>query len=132
MVKPDGVQRGLIGDVIKSLEQKGYRLLALKMLRLERDIAARHYAEHAEKHFFPHLVQYITSGPVVAMVWEGEGVIRGTRVIVGATNPQDAEPGSLRGRFAIDIQRNVVHASDSPESAEREIALYFTPGEILE
>lgn len=132
MVKPDGVQRGLIGEVMKCLERKGFKLAALKMLRLDEGLAERHYAEHIGKPFYPELLEYITSGPVVAMVWEGPGVVRGVRVLVGATNPLEASPGSLRARFAADLQHNVVHASDSPESAQREIALYFTPAELQE
>lgn len=132
MVKPDGVERGLSGEIINSFEQKGFRLIALKMLRLDRDLAGRHYAEHLGKPFFPELEEYIVSGPVVAMVWAGQGVIRGVRVVVGATNPLEAAPGSIRGRLATDVQHNVVHASDSSESAEREIALYFTPAELHE
>lgn len=130
MVKPDGVQRGLIGEVIKTLEEKGFKLIALKMLQMDGDLAGKHYAEHVGKSFYAELLDYITSGPVVAMVWEGRSVVKGVRVLVGATNPLEAAPGSIRGRLAIDIQYNLVHASDSPESAEREIALYFTAGEL--
>jgi len=130
MVKPDGVQRGLIGEVIKSLEEKGFKLKALKMIRLDGDLAGKHYAEHVGKSFYDELIGYITSGPVVAMVWEGRNVVKGVRVLVGATNPLEAAPGSIRGRLATDIQYNLVHASDSPESAEKEIALYFTQGEL--
>lgn len=130
MVKPDGVQRGLIGEVIKCLEQKGFKLAALKMLRLDNDLADKHYAEHIGKPFYPGLLEYIISGPVVAMVWEGPEVVKGVRVLVGATNPLEAAPGSLRARFASNLQHNVVHASDSPASAQREIALYFTAVEI--
>jgi len=132
MVKPDGVQRGLIGVVVKSLEEKGFKLIAMKMIRLDGGLAGKHYAEHVGKSFYDELIGYITSGPVVAMVWEGRSVVKGVRVLVGATNPLEAAPGSLRGRLATDIQYNLVHASDSPESAEREIALYFTPGELME
>ena len=132
MVKPDGVQRGLIGEVVKSLEEKGFKLIAMKMIRLDGGLAGKHYAEHVGKSFYDELIGYITSGPVVAMVWEGRSVVKGVRVLVGATNPLEAAPGSLRGRLATDIQYNLVHASDSPESAEREIALYFTPGELME
>ncbi len=130
MVKPDGVKRGLVGEVIRNLERKGYRLSGIKMLQMDKELAVRHYTEHEGKPFFAELVRYITSGPVVAMVWEGPLVIRGVRVLVGATNPLDADPGSLRGRFAADVTHNLVHASDSYESAEREIGLYFNAEEI--
>ena len=131
MVKPDGVQRGLISAVMGALETKGYKLVGLKMLRVTPELAARHYEEHAGKPFYPGLVEFITSGPVVAMVWEGPSVIMGVRTLMGATHPLEAVPGSIRGSYGVDIGRNIVHGSDSPESAEREINLYFTPGELL-
>jgi len=132
MIKPDGVQRGLIGEIIKTLEQKGYCLKGLKLLRLSEEMADRHYAEHLGKDFYPELRQFITSGPVVAMVWAGPEAVRGVRKLVGATNPLEADPGSIRGRFAKELRFNVVHAADSPESAKREIDLYFTEKELLE
>ncbi|NLK52097.1 MAG: nucleoside-diphosphate kinase [Syntrophomonadaceae bacterium] len=131
MVKPDGVMRQLTGKIIGYLEQKGFKLVALKMLILDQALAEQHYAEHVGKSFFPGLVDFITSGPVVAMVWEGPGVIKGVRELMGATNPAEALPGTIRGQFAVAISRNVIHGSDSPVSAEREIALYFKPEEIL-
>lgn len=132
MVKPDGVQRGLISVVIKSLEEKGYKLAAIKVMNISSDLAQRHYAEHAGKSFFKELIQFITSGPIVAMVWEGRSVVQGVRKILGATNPIEAVPGSLRGSYGVDIGRNIVHGSDSLESARREIGLFFNSEEIIE
>lgn len=130
MVKPDGVQRNLVGKVIMRLEAKGYRLAALKMLQLTREEAGEHYREHVGKKFYAGLVDYITSGPVVAMVWEGKGVVAGVRTLMGVTDPNQAAPGTIRGDFAVEVGRNVVHGADSPESAQREIAIYFKPEEI--
>lgn len=132
MIKPDAVQRGLIGEIISRLERKGLKIVAMKMLNVDRDLAERHYAEHREKPFFQSLVDYITSGPVVAMVVEGKNAVKVVRTLVGATNPQEALPGTIRGDFGMDIGRNVIHASDSLESAEREISLFFKPEEIIE
>ncbi len=132
MVKPDGVQRGLIGEVISRLERKGLKIVAMKMLWIQEELAREHYAEHAEKPFFQALVDYITSGPVVAMVVEGKEAVKVVRTLVGATNPVEASPGTIRGDFGMDIGRNVVHASDSLESAEREIYLFFDADEIVE
>jgi len=129
-VKPDGVQRGLVGEVIKRFEAKGYKLVAIKIVRPTPQFAAEHYADLSSKAFFPGLVQYFSSGPVVAMVWEGAGVIKGGRALVGATNPRDALPGSIRGDLCIQVGRNIIHGSDSPESAAHEIALWFTPYEV--
>lgn len=131
MVKPDGVQRGLVAQVMGAIEDKGYKLVALKLLQLTPELAATHYAEHVGKAFYQDLLACITSGPVVAMVWEGNGAVKGIRTVMGATNPLEAAPGSIRGRFALDIGRNVVHGSDSPESAAREITLYFSPFELV-
>ena len=131
MVKPDGVKRGLIGEVIKRIERKGLKIVAMKMIEISRDLAERHYAEHREKPFFNNLIDYITSGPVVAMVVEGKEAVKVVRNLVGATNPVEASPGTIRGDFAMDIGRNVVHASDSLESAEREISLFFKEEEIV-
>ncbi|MCX8172243.1 MAG: nucleoside-diphosphate kinase [Archaeoglobaceae archaeon] len=125
MVKPDGVQRGLIGEVISRLERKGLKIVAIKMLKIPKELAEEHYAEHRSKPFFPSLISYITSGPVVAMVVEGKDAVKVVRKLVGATNPVDAEPGTIRGDFALDLGRNIVHASDSIASAEREIKLFF-------
>ncbi len=131
MVKPDGVQRGLIGEIVSRLERKGLKIVAMKMLWIRREMAEEHYAEHKDKPFFSNLVSYITSGPVVAMVVEGKDAVKVVRKIVGATNPVEAEPGTIRGDFALDIGRNVVHASDSLQSAEREIAIFFSESEIV-
>lgn len=131
MVKPDGVQRGLIGEVIRRLERKGLKLVAIKMLWIDKRTAENHYAEHREKPFFSSLVEYITSGPVVAMVVEGRNAVKVVRNLVGSTNPAEAMPGTIRGDFGLDVGRNVVHASDSPQSAEREISLFFKDEEIL-
>ncbi|WP_290899807.1 nucleoside-diphosphate kinase [Ferroglobus sp.] len=131
MVKPDGVKRGLIGEVIKRIEQKGLKIVAMKMIEVSKELAEKHYAEHKEKPFFQNLISYITSGPVVAMVVEGKEAVKVMRNLVGKTNPIEASPGTIRGDFAMDIGRNVVHASDSIESAEREISLFFSKEEIL-
>ncbi|WP_456478785.1 nucleoside-diphosphate kinase [Geoglobus ahangari] len=132
MVKPDGVQRGLIGEVVSRLERKGLKIVAMKMLRIPKEMAETHYAEHREKPFFNALVSYITSGPVVAMVVEGKSAISVVRNLVGKTNPVEAAPGTIRGDLAMDIGRNVVHASDSPESAKREISIFFSDDEIVD
>lgn len=130
-IKPDGVQRGLVGTIIQRFEQKGYTLVGLKLMRVSRELAEQHYSEHKDKPFFAGLVNFITSGPVVAMVWEGRGVIAAARKLIGATNPLNAEPGTLRGDFAVDVGRNVIHGSDSPENAEREINLWFQTQELV-
>lgn len=132
MVKPDGVQRGLIAKVINSFEQKGCKLVALKLMRIDRELAENHYGEHKGKPFFAPLVDYIISGPVVAMVLEGKDVIAAARNIMGATNPLQAAIGTIRGDYGMDIGRNVVHGSDAPASAQREINLFFRPEEIIE
>ena len=131
MVKPDGVQRNLAGEIITRFEKKGFKIVGLKLLQLTREIAEKHYAEHIGKGFFEGLVSYITSGPVVAMVLEGKDVVSAVRTMNGATNPANATPGTVRGDYAIEVGRNIVHASDSVESAEREIAIYFTPQEVV-
>ncbi len=130
MVKPDGVQRGLVGNVISRLENKGFKLVAMKMLLIDKDLAARHYGEHKGKPFYDGLIEFITSAPVVAMVWEGDDVVAMVRSLIGATDPRKAEPGSIRGDLAVFMGKNIVHGSDSLESAEREIALFFTDSEI--
>lgn len=131
IVKPDGVQRALVGEVLGRLEKRGLRLAALKMMRIDEQTANTHYAEHQGKPFFPGLVSFITSGPVVVAVVEGPGAQPLVRKTMGATNPADSPPGSIRGDLAVDLGRNIIHGSDSPESAEREIGLYFKPEEIL-
>lgn len=132
MVKPDGVQRGLVGKILARFERRGFKLVALKMLRIDRELAERHYGEHLGKPFFEDLVSYITSGPVAAMVLEGPNVVAMAREMMGATQPAKALPGTIRGTYGIDVGRNVVHGSDSVASAEREIGLFFGDGEILE
>ncbi len=125
MVKPDGVRRRLVGEVVGRIEAKGYELREMKLFTIDETLAKKHYAEHVERPFFGELVSFITSGPVVAMVVEGPDAVRGLRQIMGATNPLEAAPGSIRGDFALVTRYNLVHGSDSPESAEREIAMFF-------
>lgn len=125
MVKPDGVKRGLIGEIITRFEKKGYTLNRLEMLTPSVEVAASHYAEHKEKPFFGELVDFLTSGPVVAMEWEGENVVAVSRLMIGKTNPLDAQPGTIRGDLASTMSQNVIHGSDSVESAERELSLWF-------
>lgn len=132
MVKPDGVQRGLAGEIIARFERKGFKIAALKMLRISRELAEKHYGEHVGKPFFESLVGFITSGPVVAMVIEGKDAVSAAREMMGATNPLKAAPGTIRGSYGIDIGRNIIHGSDSPESAQREIALFFKKEELLD
>jgi len=125
LVKPDGVARGLVGDVIGRLEAKGLRLVAMDLRTLERATAEKHYAEHNEKPFFGDLVEFITGGPLVAIVAEGPRAIEGFRGLAGATDPVQATPGTIRGDLALEVQNNIVHGSDSPDSAAREIGLFF-------
>lgn len=129
-VKPDGVKRGLIGNIVERFERKGYKIIAMKMLQPTQEIAAKHYAEHVGKPFYNRLINYITSGPIVAMVVEGDNVVKGARHIMGSTKPDEAEVGTIRADYAQTMEYNVVHGSDSVESAEREIAIYFSPEEI--
>ncbi len=131
LVKPDGVQRGLAGEVICRLEQRGLKLVAMKLMQVDESLARQHYGEHVDRPFFAGLVSFITSGPIVAMAWEGENAISLVRQTMGVTNPVDSAPGTIRGDLAINIGRNLVHGSDGPESAQRELALFFTPGEIF-
>jgi nucleoside-diphosphate kinase len=131
LVKPDGVKRGLVGKILSRLEGKGLKILAMKTLAVTPEHAQRHYAEHQGKPFYPSLIQHITSGPVVAIAFEGRSAIAVVRLLTGATNPQIAAPGTIRGDLALGITTNLVHASDSPESAARELALYFAPEEYL-
>jgi len=125
LVKPDAFARSLTGEIIARFERKGLRILALRHMTVSRDSAERHYGEHAEKPFFGELVDFITSGPIVAMVLEGVDAVKAARQVIGATNPLEAAPGSIRGDFAIEMGQNMVHGSDSPESATREAALFF-------
>lgn len=131
MVKPDGVQRNLIGEIVSRFEKKGYQLVGAKLMMVSRELAEKHYAEHKERPFFGELVDFITSGPVFAMVWQGNNVISTARAMMGKTNPVDAAPGTIRGDFATSVGMNIIHGSDSPESAEREIGLWFSPEEVL-
>ncbi len=125
MVKPDGVARGLVGEVIGRLERKGLELRKLRMLTIDEELAGRHYAEHRDKPFFADLVEFITSGPVVAMEWSGESAVAVARTLMGPTNPVEAPPGTIRGDFGLVITNNIVHGSDSTASAERELGLFF-------
>ena len=125
LVKPDAFARSLTGEIIARFERKGLRLVALRLLTMERGLAERHYAEHEGKPFFGELVDFITSGPLVAMVLEGESTVKAARQVIGATNPVEAAPGSIRGDFAIEVGQNMVHGSDSTESAAREVGLFF-------
>lgn len=127
LVKPDGVSRGLVGEVVGRIERKGYRVRALQLLTLDRATAESHYAEHEGKDFFAELVEFITSGPLVAMCVEGQEAIAGMRQLMGATNPLEADPGSIRGTYGTDVSKNIVHGSDGSESAQRELELFF-PG----
>lgn len=131
LVKPDAMNRGLAGEVISRLERKGLKLVGVKLLQMDRELASRHYEAHAQKAFFEGLVAFITSCPIIAMVVEGKGAVDTVRRTMGATDPAKADPGTIRGDLAMDIQPNLVHGSDSLESAAREIALFFRPEEIL-
>lgn len=130
MIKPDGIKRGLVGEIICRFERKGLKLLAMRMLWIDRPFAEKHYAIHKGKFFYEELINYITSGPVVAMVWEGINSIDHSRRVIGATNPMDAAPGSIRGEFAVTTQKNMIHGSDSPETSEKEIKLWFPDGVV--
>jgi nucleoside-diphosphate kinase len=125
LVKPDAFARGLTGEIIARFERKGLRIVALRHMTVARELAERHYAEHAERPFFGELVEFITSGPIVALVLEGPHAVRAARQVIGATDPLEAAPGSIRGDFATEVGANMVHGSDSPESGEREAALFF-------
>ena len=131
-IKPDGVQRGLISEIIGRFERKGFKLVALKQLIPSKELAQKHYGVHKDRPFFGDLVDFISSGPVIAMVWEGEGVILNARKLIGATKPLEAEPGTIRGDLAIDIGRNIIHGSDGSETAAFEINLWFEDSEINE
>ena len=131
-VKPDGVKRGLVGEIIKRFENKGFKLIGLKMLDVTPEMAAKHYGEHKGKPFYERLIEYIQSGPIVAMVWKGFDVIHGARMIMGSTKPNEAQVGTIRADFALVKEYNVVHGSDSVESAEREIAIYFDKNELCD
>lgn len=131
LIKPDGVQRGLVGEIITRLERRGLKLLGLKLMNVSRELASRHYGAHEGKPFYEGLVNYITSSPVVAMVWEGKDAIQIVRNTMGATNPAAAAPGTIRGDYGVEIGRNLVHGSDGVESAAHEVALFFKAGELV-
>ena len=132
LIKPDAVQRKLAGEIISRFERKGLKIIALKMLHLDEALAKRHYAIHQDKPFFRGLLEFITSSPLVAAVFEGEGAVEAVRKLMGETNPLQASPGTIRGDFGLDIECNLVHGSDSEESAEKEIELFFSESEILD
>ena len=132
LVKPDGLQRGLAGEIISRLERRGLKLVAMKLMRMEEEQARRHYGEHVNQPFFPGLVEFITSAPLVAMVWEGDHAVEVVRKAMGETDPVSSAPGTIRGDLGLNIGRNLVHGSDSTESAQREISLFFSPQEILD
>ena len=132
MLKPDAVQRGLIGEIISRIERKGLKITALKLIKIDRELAERHYDVHREKPFFAELVEFITSSPVVVMVVEGREAVKVVRALMGKTDPLEAAPGTIRGDLGLDITKNLIHGSDAPETAQREIALFFTEDEILD
>jgi len=131
LVKPDGVQRGLIGEVVSRLEHRGLRLVAARFMKVDQNLAETHYAIHKGKPFYEGLIQYITSAPVMAMVWEGPNAIAAVRQTMGATRPTEAAPGSIRHDFALEVGRNLTHASDTAENGEKEVALWFQPDELV-
>lgn len=131
MIKPDGVERGLVGQIVSRLEAKGLRICGMKMMRVDQSLAEQHYGVHAGRPFFPELVRFITSGPVVAMAWEGPQAIQVIRKLVGATKYLDAQPGTIRGDYAVSTGNNLIHASDSPEAAEKELGLFFKEQELV-
>ncbi|ONK69139.1 uncharacterized protein A4U43_C05F19750 [Asparagus officinalis] len=130
-IKPDGVQRGLIADIVSRFERKGFKLVAIKLVVPSKDFAQKHYHDLKERPFFNGLCDFLSSGPVLAMVWEGEGVIKYGRKLIGATDPQKSEPGTIRGDLAVVVGRNIIHGSDGPETAQDEIALWFEPSELV-
>ncbi|WP_159902124.1 nucleoside-diphosphate kinase [Salinirussus salinus] len=134
MVKPDGVQRGLVGEIVSRFEQRGLKLVGAKFMRIDEELAHDHYAEHEDKPFFEGLVEFITSGPVMAMVWEGQDATRQVRAMMGETDPADSAPGTIRGDLGLDLGRNVIHGSDheDPGANEREIELFFDDDELVE
>jgi nucleoside-diphosphate kinase len=132
LIKPDAMQRGLAGEIITRLERRGLRIVAMRLLQMDRDLARRHYEQHIGKNFFEPLINYITSSPIIAAVFEGTNAVEATRQTMGATNPVQAAPGTIRGDLALEIGRNLVHGSDSVEAAEREISIFFKPEELVE
>ena len=131
MVKPDGVQRGICGEIVSRFEKKGLKLVAMKLMVIPKEVAENHYGEHKDRPFFPSLISYITSGPVLAMVWEGESAVSVCRNMMGKTNPKESAPGTIRGDFGMQTGMNIIHGSDSVESAEREISIFFRPEELV-
>jgi nucleoside-diphosphate kinase len=129
-IKPDGVQRKLVGEIIGRFEAKGFTLVGLKQMMVSKELAEKHYESLNDKPFFKGLIDFITSGPVVGMVWEGDGVVASARLLIGATNPLSADPGTIRGDLAVNVGRNVIHGSDAIETAQREIGLWFTEAEL--
>ncbi len=132
LVKPDAVQRGLVGEIITRFEKRGLHPVGIKLMQVQSALAERHYGEHRDKPFFAGLVEFITSSPVVAMVWEGPGAVALVRTMMGTTNPQSSPPGTIRGDYAVSLAMNVIHGSDSPESAAREVAIFFSEDELLD
>ena len=131
LIKPDALQRGLAGEILSRLERRGLKIVALRLMRLDEALARRHYAEHEGKPFLDSLIRFITSGPLIAAVFEGPNAVEVVRRIMGATDPQNAEPGTIRGDYGLYVQNNLIHGSDSRETAEREIALFFNEGDLL-
>ena len=131
MIKPDAVQRGLMGEIVSRFETKGLKLIAMKFMVIPKAAAEKHYGEHKGKKFYDSLISYITSGPVLAMVWEGENAVTVCRNMMGKTNPQESAPGTIRGDYGMQTGMNIIHGSDSPESAEREISIFFKPDELI-
>jgi nucleoside-diphosphate kinase len=131
LVKPDGVQRGLMGEIVRRFERRGLKLIGMKFIQMTKELAHQHYGVHRERPFFNDLVAYITSGPVLAMVWEGKEAINAARATIGSTKPVEAAPGSIRGDFGMEIGRNLVHGSDSPENGVKEASLFFKPEELV-
>ena len=129
-IKPDGVQRGLVGEIIGRFEAKGFKLVGMKLMTASRELAEQHYGVHKERPFFAGLVDFITSGPLVAMAWEGDGVVASARKLIGATNPLNSEPGTIRGDLAVNVGRNIIHGSDAVETAQQEISLWFKDEEL--
>ncbi|KAA3662018.1 MAG: nucleoside-diphosphate kinase [Chloroflexi bacterium] len=132
LVKPDGVQRGLIGEIVARFERRGLKLVGMKFMQMSKELAGQHYGVHKERPFYNSLVEYITSGPIVAMVWEGNDAIAAARATMGGTKPVEATPGTIRGDFGMEIGRNLVHGSDSPENGKKEVSLFFSPEELVE
>lgn len=130
-IKPDAVQRGLIGQIVQRFETRGYKLVGMKLMQASKELAEKHYGDLSDKPFFPGLVEFLSSSPLVAMVWEGEGVVKTARTMIGETAPQASAPGTIRGDYAIVVGRNVIHGSDSVKSAEKEIALWFKEEELV-